>query len=160
MRRTLLSAVGVLAMLFAGQHAASAAETSDEAQIRELVKTELAAGASHDIDKVMSVYWNSKDFVLFDAGPHVVVGYDALKAAWLAYFKAFPKAESSLDDLHVGFSGDVGYAFSLQTWKFHKPDGTVRTDVHRVTSIYKKVDGRWLCVHENDSIPSNINVPL
>lgn len=136
--------------------AAPASGKSDEDQIRELVMRELEGGTKQDIDITMSIYCNSPDVVLFESGPYIVKGYDDLKAAWTAYFKAFKKAEATIDDLHVGASGDLGYAFALHNWKFTTHDGQVREDQHRVTHVYKRVEGKWCIIHENDSVPVKI----
>ena len=158
LRRDLFAVMPGLALLGAAGAASAKDAKQDEDAIRKLVHTELEGGQAHDVDKVMSVYWNSKDFVLFDPGPKIVRGYDALKEAWIAYFKVFSKAEATLDELHVGASGDVGYAMSLQTWTFYKPDGTFRKDEHRVTNIYRKIDGRWVCILESDAVPVDLKV--
>lgn len=128
----------------------------DVDQIIELVNRELEGGTKQDIDITMSIYCKSPDVVLFESGPYIVKGYDDLKAAWAAYFKAFKKAEASYTDLHVGASGDLGYAFSLHNWKFTAHDGTVREDQHRVTHVYRRVEGKWCIIHENDSVPVKI----
>lgn len=129
---------------------------SDEDQIRELVQREIEGGTKQDIDITMSIYCNRPDVVLFESGPYVMKGYDKIKAAWEGYFKAFKQADASISDLQVGASGDLGYAFALHNWKFTTHDGQVREDQHRVTHIYKKVDGQWCIIHENDSVPVKI----
>lgn len=136
--------------------ATRSSQKSDEAQIRKLAMRELEGGTKQDIDITMSIYCKGPDIVLFESGPYIVKGYDDLKATWSAYFKAFKKAEATISDLHVGASGDLGYAFSLHNWKFTAHDGTVREDQHRVTHIYKRVQGKWCIIHENDSVPVKI----
>jgi len=153
--KVLLARFGAI-MLLAFSTPAFAASV-DEEQIKKLVQTEMEGAATHDIDKVMSVYWHSKDFVLYDAVPGEFNGWDALKADYEDYFKTFPgKPDASFADLHVGTSGDLGYAFSIQTWKFKKASGEVVTSVQRVTNIYRRIDGQWLCIHEHASIPVNM----
>ena len=144
------------ALLFAAPPA-FADKPEDLAAIKKLVETEMEGALKHDIDRVMSVYWHSKEFVLYDAVPGKFVGWDALKADYEDYFKTFPgQWSASHDELHVGASGDTGYAFSIQTWKFMKADGQVVTAVQRVTNIYRKIDGRWQCVHEHASLPADL----
>lgn len=133
-----------------------ASRDADVAAIKQLILSEGKGASTQDIDLTMSVYCKSPDFILYEAGPYVVRGYDALRETYLAYFKAFPKAEVKADDIHAEASGDVGYGFSLETWKFTTPDGKVREDLHRVTRGYRKIDGKWCVMHENDSIPANI----
>lgn len=129
---------------------------ADVEAIKQLILTEGQGASSQDIELTMSVYCNSPDFHLFEAGPYVVRGYDALRETYLAYFKAFPKAEVTSRDIHAAASGDVGYGHSEEVWKFTTPDGKTREDVHRVTRGYRKIDGKWCTMHENDSIPVDI----
>ena len=156
-RRLLLASLGAFALLL-GAQSAFAGKSSDEDEIRKLVALEVSAASARDIDKVMSVYWKSKDFVLYDAAvQEPFVGWDALKGIYEEYFKTFAGSmDGKVNDLQVGTAKDLGYAFSTQTWKFTKPDGTVTTAVQRVTNIYRKIDGRWQCIHEHASLPVNL----
>lgn len=140
-----------------GDAAAKPADSAADVEaIKQLIADEGKGASTQDIDLTMSVYCNSPDFVLYEAGPYVVRGYDALKETYLAYFKAFPKAEVKAEDVQAYASGDTGFGFSLETWTFTTPDGKKREDLHRVTRGYRKIDGKWCVMHENDSIPADI----
>lgn len=162
MRKTLKFAVPALALAVlsgCGKPAAEDAKADNAADveaIKQLIITEGKGASTQNIDLTMSVYCNSPDFHLFEAGPYVVRGYDALRETYLAYFKAFPKAEVTPRDIRAAASGDVGYGHSEEVWKFTTPDGKIREDVHRVTRGYRKIDGKWCTMHENDSIPVDI----
>lgn len=131
-----------------------ASQASDVAAITRLVEVEMEGAAAHDIDKVMSVYAHSAELVLYDGAPGDYVGWDAVRGAYMKYFTSFPtKPTATHTDLHVDVSGDLGYARSVQTWKLVKPDGSIFTTVQRVTEVYKRINGRWLCVHEHASMP-------
>jgi ketosteroid isomerase-like protein len=138
------------------KEAAPADSAADVEAIKQLIITEGKGASTQNIDLTMSVYCNSPDFHLFEAGPYVVRGYDKLRETYLAYFKAFPKAEVTPRDIRAAASGDVGYGHSEEVWKFTTPEGKVREDVHRVTRGYRKLGGKWCVMHENDSIPVDI----
>lgn len=159
--RFLIASLTAIALLLGAQAIAVAAGSHDEEEIRKLVDLEVSSASARDLDKVMSVYWKNTDFVLYDAAvQEPFVGWDALRGIYEEYFKTFAGSmEGKVNDLNVGTAKDLGYAFSTQTWKFTKPDGTVTTVVQRVTNIYKKIDGRWQCIHEHASLPVNLLGP-
>ncbi|MCC6829325.1 MAG: nuclear transport factor 2 family protein [Novosphingobium sp.] len=137
--------------------ATASTAASDRAEIERLVVTEMEGARDHDIDKTMSVYAPGDELVLFDAAPGVFKGYDAMKAAYLKYFAMFPgRPVTEIQDLTIGVSGDLAFAHSIQKWDFQKPDGTVLKTMHRVTNVFRRIDGKWLCVHEHASVPVNL----
>ncbi len=162
MRTVLKYAVPALALAALAGCSKPAAEApkadnaADVEAIKQLILTEGKGASTQDIDLTMSVYCNSPELHLFEAGPYVIRGYDDLKKTYLTYFKAFPKAEVTSKDIHAAASGDVGYGHSEETWKFTTPDGKTREDLHRVTRGYRKIDGKWCTMHENDSLPADL----
>jgi ketosteroid isomerase-like protein len=134
----------------------STAHAKDIADLTAKTKFKLNAAAAQDIDAIMSCYWHSPEFVLYDPCPGQYVGWDTLKTIFLDYHKTWPAMQGSMEHLHVDASGDLGHTFSIQTWKFKKPDGEVETIVHRVTEIWRRIDGEWKCVHEHASVPVDL----
>jgi ketosteroid isomerase-like protein len=133
-----------------------AGHTKDIADLTAKTHAKMRAAQAQDIDAIMSFYWHSKDFVLYDPCPGQYVGWDTLRTLFLDYHKTWPAMEGSIEHLHVGASGDLGHTFSIQLWKFKKPDGEIEVLEHRVTEIWQRFGGDWKCVHEHASIPIDI----
>ncbi len=128
----------------------------DIAAITERTHDKMNAAIAQDIDWIMSNYWNSPDFVLFDPCPGIYVGWQTLKDIFLDYHGKWPAMTAKIDSLRVGVEGDLGYAFSIQEWRFTKPDGEDDVLVHRLTEIWKRIDGEWKCIHEHASVPQDL----
>ncbi|WP_250032093.1 nuclear transport factor 2 family protein [Paractinoplanes maris] len=71
---------------------------------------------------------------------------------WLATFEAPPRRE--VTQLEITVDGDVAFATSIDSLSA-TPKGT--TDAftlwYRVTLGLRRIDGRWLVVHEHESVP-------
>ena len=131
-------------------------QTKDIADLTAKTKFKLKAAAEQNIDNIMSCYLKSPETLLYDPCPGQYVGWDTIKTIFLDYHKKWPAMQGEMQHLHVGASGDLGHTFSIQVWKFKKPDGVVEEIVHRVTEIWRRVDGDWKCIHEHASTPMDL----
>ena len=59
-------------------------------------------------------------------------------------------------DLHVGASGEFGYATGLQMISGTLKHGQKSGMWIRFTSLYRKVNGKWLDFHDHVSVPVDI----
>ena len=150
--------LGALSIIFLNVSGLAVARADDRAEIQKQLDTEMAGVREHDINKVMSVYAPGPQLVVYDAvPPPKYVGWDAVKADYENYFKAFPgKTEGGCYDVQIGVERDFGYAFEFQKWTFTKADGTQVPLFQRVTQIYRKINGRWLIIHEHASVPADL----
>ena len=126
---------------------------TDEAAIRELVGSWAAALRAKDIDAVMAHY--AADVVSFDLAPPLrYAGADALRKSLADWFSTFSGPIGyDITDLSIAASGDVAFCRSLNRLRGTRSSGE-KTDVwFRVTVGCRKIDGRWLVVHEHASVP-------
>ena len=72
--------------------------------------------------------------------------------AWLGGFEAPPRR--TVTELEITADGDVAFATSLDSMSA-TPRGATEpfTLWYRVTLGLRRVDGRWLVVHEHESVP-------
>jgi uncharacterized protein (TIGR02246 family) len=135
------------------------ASSSDEAAIRALQSRFVAAFNAKDVDAIMKVYVPGKSLVVFDVvPPRQYVGADAYRKDWEGLFATFKgPVKFELADLHVAADGTLGYSHSIQhvsgtDTKDQPIDLTVR-----VTDVYRKINHKWLIVHEHVSVPVDLD---
>ena len=73
-------------------------------------------------------------------------------SAWLATFDAPPRR--TVTQLEITASGDVAFATSIDSMTATPQGGdSPFTMWHRVTLGLRRIEGRWLIVHEHESVP-------
>jgi ketosteroid isomerase-like protein len=150
---------GVAMALVLGASAfAAAAKGGDQAQIKALEDDFVAAVKAKDVDKIMAVYVNSPDLVVFDViPPRQYTGWEAYKKDWtgfLAGCKDNPAME--LSDLSVTIGGRIAYGHNIQHLACTDAKGKKMDLTVRVTDGYRKVKGKWLIAHEHVSVPVDL----
>jgi uncharacterized protein (TIGR02246 family) len=128
---------------------------ADEQAIRGMYDRYSAAVEAKDVDAIMSFYIPDETLVAFDAfPPRQYVGATAYRKDYADFFAAFPgPAKSDASDIHVETSGPLGYARGIDRWVITGKDGKPLEVVFRFTDVLKKIDGKWLIVHEHLSVP-------
>lgn len=131
---------------------ARADTSSDEAAIKALEARFAAAFNAKDLDAIMKIY--APDVLVFDViPPREYAGAKAYREDWrqlLAGYKGPIKFE--LSDLDVVVSGRMAFSHSIQRVA---EVGAAPMTV-RVTDVYRKIDGKWLIVHEHVSVPVDL----
>ena len=158
--RFLILSVAAMASIAAnGQKESSPAALGGPAvaqEIRAWIDHWRKAVSAKDIDRVMELY--TEDVVAYDVVPPLqYVGKAAYRADWQQFFYQY---ESDLHvetrDLHVGGSGEFGYATGLQMISGMLKHGQKSGMWVRFTSLYRKVNGKWLDFHDHVSVPVEI----
>lgn len=132
----------------------NASEAVDDAsQLRSLIEAWAEAVRAKDIDAVMRHY--APDVVVFDVMPPLVVkGAEAYRRNWQGWFDALDgQADFHFVELHLEVSGDLAYCFSVNRLRARYRDGAKHDAQTRATVCFRKIDGRWLVVHEHASVP-------
>lgn len=132
----------------------NASEAVDDAsQLRSLIEAWAEAVRAKDIDAVMRHY--APDVVVFDVMPPLVVkGAEAYRRNWQGWFNALDgQADFQFVELHLEVSGDLAYCFSVNRLRARYRDGAKHDAQTRATVCFRKIDGRWLVVHEHASVP-------
>jgi uncharacterized protein (TIGR02246 family) len=154
-RPTATFAAGALAIAVCLLPVAAGADASDEAQIKDLEARFAAAFNAKDVDAIMKAYVPGESLVVFDAvPPRQYLGAAAYRKDWEAFLATLKgPVKFEITDLAVAADGSLGYSHSIQHWSGTDPNGKPMDLAVRVTDVYRKVDGRWLIVHEHVSFP-------
>ncbi|PLC42133.1 DUF4440 domain-containing protein [Ralstonia pickettii] len=125
----------------------------DASQLRSLIEAWAEAVRAKDIDAVMHHY--APDVVVFDVMPPLFVkGAAAYRRHWQGWFDALDgQADFQFVELHLEVSGDLAYCFSVNRLRARYRDGAKHDAQTRATVCFRKIDGRWLVVHEHASVP-------
>ncbi|WKZ87296.1 nuclear transport factor 2 family protein [Ralstonia pickettii] len=132
----------------------NASEAVDDAsRLRSLIEAWAEAVRAKDIDAVMRHY--APDVVVFDVMPPLFVkGAEAYRRNWQGWFDALDgQADFHFVELHLEVSGDLAYCFSVNRLRARYRDGAKHDAQTRATVCFRKIDGRWLVVHEHASVP-------
>jgi uncharacterized protein (TIGR02246 family) len=128
----------------------------DKAEIRALIDGFVKAIRAKDVNGVMSVF--APDVVSFDLGPPLQHGGgEAFATRWQELFTSYQgPIDYEVHDLSVMAGDDVAFTHSL-----NRIGGTTRSGQRtdrwlRWTACYRKIDGRWLIVHEQVSVPVDV----
>ncbi len=62
-----------------------------------------------------------------------------------------------MQDLSIVTDGKLAFSHSIQPGILTAKDGSKFNLVARVTDAYRKINGKWLIVHEHVSIPVDLN---
>jgi len=137
--------------------APKASAKTDEAKIKTLYEDYLKAFNAKDVNGVMACY-SPKDLYVFDAiPPRAYPSWDAYKKDWEGLFAAFPGAvHYSMSEVSITVVGPLAYAHNIQTGYFTDKNGSHLDAVVRVTDVLRKIDGKWLIVHEHVSVPVDL----
>jgi ketosteroid isomerase-like protein len=129
---------------------------ADEARIRGLVAEIVAGIRDRDLNALRPVY--ASDVVSFDVEPPLRhVGVEAKLENWARVFAVFRSVEYDVRDLTVVVGGDVAFGYC-----FGRLHGTLMSGAAtdgmwvRVTLCFRRIDGDWLVVHDQASVPFDI----
>ena len=129
---------------------------NDEAAIKRVLEGGVEAVRARDIDGVMSNY--APELVAFDIVPPLrYVGADAYRKPWEEVFSSFQGPIGyEIHDLSITVGDDVAFTHSL-----NRISGTMntghKTDLWvRCTACLRKINGTWLIVHTQVSVPVDL----
>src|SRR5215216_5705946 len=114
----------------------------DEADIRAM-----------DLEGVMSIY--SPDLLSFDIVPPLQhVGAEAKRKNWVDAFAIYQRPIGyEIRDLTITLSNDVAFGHSLNRISGTLKNGNKSDFWLRSTTCFRKIDGNWLIVHDQASVP-------
>jgi ketosteroid isomerase-like protein len=123
-------------------------------EIQEVIEARYDRLAAGDLDGMLAFY--APKMVQFTLAPPLgewIDGHNvAPLAAWVATFEAPPRREAT--HLEITASDDVAFATSIDSMTATpKGSDSSFTMWHRVTLGLRRIDGRWLIVHEHESVP-------
>jgi uncharacterized protein (TIGR02246 family) len=130
--------------------------TKNEAAIRELVDGFVKAIRAKDINGVMSVF--APEVVSFDLGPPLQHGGgEEFTKRWQELFDAYEgPIDYEIRDLSIDAGDDVAFSHSLNRIGGTMKNGQKADRWLRWTACYRKINGKWLIVNEQVSVPADV----
>lgn len=129
---------------------------SDRDQILALLDTWVKGFIDKDVATVVATY--AEDIVAFDAIQQLQFkGHDAYRAHWefcMGLCEGKPIYETRERELQV--DGNLAFAHYLSHCGGVDAQGNVQGCWCRVTQGFRKIEGRWLIVHEHFSFPIDL----
>ena len=129
---------------------------NDEAEIQRLLDEGIRSLHDKNIEGVMSMY--AQEVVTFDIVPPLRYrGADAFRKVWEEVFSSFQGPIGyEIHDLNITVGDDVAFTYSL-----NRISGTMntgqKTDLWlRWTAGFRKINGKWLIVHHQNSVPVDL----
>jgi len=129
---------------------------NDDTEIRRLIGAGTSSLRDKNIEGVMALY--AQDVVTFDIVPPLrYVGADALRKLWEQVFASVQGPIGyEVHDLNITVGDDVAFSHSLNRISGTMKDGQ-KTEVWlRWTACFRKIEGKWLIVHHQNSVPVNL----
>jgi ketosteroid isomerase-like protein len=135
------------------------ATASDKAAIEALEQRYIKAFNAKNVDAIMENYAPGSQLFVFDAvPPREYPNWEAYKKDWEGLFAAYPgPLADAISDLSITVAETVAYAHHIETGYFTRKDGSRVDVVVRVTDVFRKLNGKWLIVHEHVSFPVDID---
>ena len=130
---------------------------SDEVEIRALWDRWGKAFESHDIEGIMSLYAPGDAVVAYDVAPPLQYkGKDSYRKDYFEFLAQYEgPIQVEFRDMRVMSSGDVGFIHGLERFTGKLKNGQSSDMWLRATSGLRKMNGKWLIVHDHVSVPTD-----
>ena len=129
-------------------------EARAEAEVREVLNHWLKAVLASDVGAIASHY--APDILAFDAVSQLQFkGVDAYRKHWDACLSMCSHGSMifEIHDLNVVAGNDVAFSTALTRCGGTSEDGEEKSGWMRMTTGYRRIDGKWVIVHEHFSAP-------
>ena len=129
---------------------------NDEAAIQELLDDGIRSLHDKNIEGVMSMY--AQEVVSFDIVPPLrYIGADAFRKVWEETFSLFQgPIDYEMHDLSITVGDDMAFAHSLNRIRGTMNTGQKTALWLRWTACFRKINGKWLIVHHQNSVPVDL----
>ena len=128
----------------------------DEAKIRLQVDKIVEGIRAKDLEGLKQLY--ATDVVSFDVEPPLQhVGIEAKLKNWAKAFTFFQDVNYEVRDLTVVVGDDVAFGHGFGRLSGTLENGTATSGMWvRATFCFQRVDGNWLVVHDQASVPFDL----
>jgi ketosteroid isomerase-like protein len=128
----------------------------DEATIRRQLDTLVQGLRAGDLEVLRPLY--ATDVVSFDVEPPLQhVGVEAKLKNWAKVFAFFARVDYEVRDLAVTVGDDVAFGHFFGRLHGRLGNGTATNGMWvRATLCFQKIDGDWLVIHDQASVPFDI----
>jgi|SRR5579871_3076190 len=154
LRSSMLATLAVVA----ASAASSCSSGNDEADINASVQHLVAAVNAKDVNAIMAYYTPDESLLVFDAlPPRQYVGAAAYRKNWEDFLAAYPGTiRAEVSDWKTETEGSLAYGRGIFRTTGPDKDGKPLDLTLRVTDVYKKINGKWLVIHEHVSWPVDL----
>jgi uncharacterized protein (TIGR02246 family) len=137
---------------------ASKPANRNEAEIRELYERWAKAFGARDVNGIMSCYAPGNDLVAYDIVPPLqYVGADAYRKDYEEFLAQYVgPIRIEYRDLHIVAGDDVAFIHTLERVTGTLKNGKKSDFWLRASSGLKKINGKWLIVHDHISVPADL----
>jgi len=127
-------------------------------QIHQLLANWSKAFAAKDANAVMAMYAPGFAFTAYDIVPPLQFkGFDAYKKDYADFFAQFDgPIRVEIADEHLEVSGDLATDYALEHITGKLKDGKPADVWLRATSVFKRIGGKWLDIHDHVSVPADM----
>ncbi len=145
------------ALVCANGYAADSA-SNDKAAIAALEQRIATAVEAKDANAILANYVKSKKLLVFDAiPPREYRAWEAYRDDWQGVLDECADApKMKISDLAIHVAGSFAYSHSIQKFACTGAKGNTIGLTMRTTDVYRKKGGKWLVVHEHNSVPVDL----
>lgn len=151
-----IAAIAMFSMVLGTR--AFAAGGGDKAAIAAIEQRIAAAVQAKDAHGILANYITGDKLLVFDAiPPRQYQGWEAYLKDWQGVLDACsdsPRME--ITDLASQVAGSLAYSHSIQHFSCTGAKGNTIALTMRTTDIYRKSGGKWLIIHEHNSVPADL----
>jgi len=146
---------GAVAGMLAAAMPARADAVSDIKAVQDAFSTAVKA---KDLDAIMKYYVPGDSLVVFDVvPPRQYVGAAAYRKDWEEFLGSIDGPLTfETTDYNLTTDNNLAFARSIQRVAGKTKDGGDFDLTTRVTDVFKKIDGKWLVIHEHLSVPVDL----
>jgi ketosteroid isomerase-like protein len=138
--------------------ALNAATHSSDQEAITAIETRIAQGVeARNSRAVLANYVPGDALIVFDAiPPREYRGWEAYRKDWQPIFDACTAAPTmEITDLKIDAERGLAYSHSIQHFACAAKTGKLELTM-RTTDVYRKIGGKWLIVHEHNSVPADL----
>ena len=131
----------------------------NEAEIRDLYDQWAKVFRAHDLNGIMALYAPGDAVIAYDLIPPLqYVGHESYRKDYKAFLDEFDgPIDIQYRDLHIVAGNDVAFIHAIERMSGTLKDGNKFDVWCRATSGLRKINGKWLIVHDHISVPADFN---
>ena len=127
--------------------------TEAEGPIRHLIDRLSKAVQSRDIEGILAIYAN--EAVIYDVRDSLQYGKEHLRESWNECFRSSKTFRIEVEGPTIRVDGNLAFSHCLSHATGQTTDGQDIDVWMRATDCYRKINGKWLVVHEHASVPGD-----
>ena len=157
MRKSVVSTLFVLALVFSAAPASAASDLDD---LKATFRVAVDALNSRNLDGFLATI-HPKSLSFYSCGPTSgKEGREACESDWKKFFTYTANARFNTDGVEARIVGNTGIVWGKYSAAVKNRDGKEKLHTGRYSLIYTKVDGKWMIVwQENSPAPAPASTP-